>query len=388
MKSAEGKIKRRILTPDDGAAYFFGYYDLQAYSGDDRYHLLHRVTVDYQERLPDKNDVAELGYIDLKTGEITYFAETTAWNFQQGALLQWNPASPCDEVIYNVRDGENFHTLTHNLKTGEKKMTDRACANISPDGKWGLAVNMSRIYDFRPGYGYSDVPDKLGDIPNPENDGIYLVNMETGNSKLIIDYKRIQEEFPHAELGERKHVVNHITFNTASDRFLFLNRNFLKPGDPRWFTSLITSDLDGNMYCLLNHSMTSHYHWKNDKQILGWLCHEGENAFWLLNDETHNGSKIEHPLLNRDLHMIYSPDRRFFVGDGYPVDDYRNIYLYEVETGEAEMIFADKSLPYKIGDNRVDLHNRWNRKGDRISFDSCHREKREICELDVSYLYE
>jgi hypothetical protein len=31
------------------------------------------------------------------------FGETTAWNFQQGSMLQWHPASPEDTVIYNTR---------------------------------------------------------------------------------------------------------------------------------------------------------------------------------------------------------------------------------------------------------------------------------------------
>ena len=72
MKLPENGVRRRILTPDDdsGAQYFFGYYDLLSYDADDRRHLFHRVNVDFCGGLPTEHDAAELGYIDLETGEI------------------------------------------------------------------------------------------------------------------------------------------------------------------------------------------------------------------------------------------------------------------------------------------------------------------------------
>ena len=315
-------IKCRILNPtDDGYHYFFGYYDIHADSADDTRHLFHRTKLDYRDRLPGLNDVAELGYIDLKTGEITVFAETTAWNFQQGAMLQWNPAAPNDEVIYNVRDAVDsgeFRCCVHNLMTDKKRFCERAVANVSPDGKWGLAINMPRVYDFRPGYGYyRDGGDKWADVAQPEDDGIYLVNMETGTSKLIVDYARIAREFPIEGFEDAKFAVNHITFNTASNRFLFLNRNF-PPKGQGWKTSLYTCDLDGNLFQLLGNTFVSHYNWKNESQIVGFLEYEKVWGVWLLDDLTHDAVKLESPHHNADLHTIYSPNRRYLIGDCYP----------------------------------------------------------------------
>lgn len=382
-------IKRRIITPDDDYHYFFGYYDLLCYDTADRRHLFHRVKHNYMDGLPTKDDVAELGYIDTKTGEITIFAETTAWNFQQGAMLQWNPAKPDEEVIFNIRDGKEFRAVTLNLETNKRKIAERAVANVSPDGKWGLAVNMSRIYDFRPGYGYSDVKDPFYDVATPDNDGVFLVDMETGASKLIIDYARIAKEFPSPEFDGAKFVVNHITFNTASNRFLFLNRNFKGPGDSRWATWLYTSDLEGNLYPLLKETMVSHYHWKDEKTILGYLCYEGNDGVFELEDLTHKGRDLRHPLFRWDLHTIYSPNRRYFIGDDYPdPESNRHIYIHDFKTGQSEELFKEFSKAPPIGDNRCDLHNRWSHDGKRISYDSTHRGKREICELDVAFLYE
>ena len=116
----EMKDKVRIITPDDGYHYFFAYYDMRATgNGINERHLCHRVS--FFDRLPTSDDVCELGYID--GGKFVKFAETTAWNFQQGAMLQYHPTRE-NTVFYNVCENGKFMTVTHNFETGEKKYTD------------------------------------------------------------------------------------------------------------------------------------------------------------------------------------------------------------------------------------------------------------------------
>ena len=394
-KCLDAKYPVKVINPDDVYHYFFGYYDLNTYHKNRRYHLANRVK--FMDRLPTKDDICELGYIDLETKEFIKFGETTAWNFQQGALLCYN-SSNYDEVFYNVRGGENyFQTCIHNIKTGKKRFTDRACANISSDGKLGLAVNFSRIYDFRAGYGYSDVVDPWYDIAQPDNDGVYLVDMSTGKSKLIISIARMLREFPNQRFNDKKFVVNHITFNTSGNRFLFLLRNFQDPGETDWLTTVISSDLDGNMYELIHNGFASHYYWKNDNQVLFYCIRDDKYGLHLLDDFSQNYTtydKEEFTFDTRvtgekfnDIHCIYSPDRKYFIGDGYPRPDHcRYIYLYDTEKDEYEIILKDYTTDTENWDIRCDLHNRWNVKGDKFSFDSTRNGKREICEVDLSEL--
>ena len=185
-----------IITPDDDNHYFFGYYDLRASQGSR--HLCHRVK--FMDRLPEADDVAELGY--LEKGEFIPFATTTAWNFQQGALLQYHPYL-LDTVYYNVYENGKFSTVTHNYTTGEKKYTDRPVACISPDGKWGMAVNFGRIYDFRPGYGYAAAKDSYADVNIPGEDGIFLTDMETGKLILLDSGLKVEKLIGELMIKER-----------------------------------------------------------------------------------------------------------------------------------------------------------------------------------------
>ena len=178
----------RILTPDDGGNYFFGYYDMPATDSKGR-HLAHRTA--FADRLPDISDIAEIGY--LEDGRFYKIAETTAWNFQQGAMLRYHPTA-ADTVCYNaVKDG-NYVTVTHNYVTGEKRFTDRAVASVSPDGAKGLAVNFGRIFAFRPGYGYAGCADRYAEEAAPRRDGVFLTDMKSGSSELLLSYADMLEE--------------------------------------------------------------------------------------------------------------------------------------------------------------------------------------------------
>jgi hypothetical protein len=131
VKDATCEIRR--ISPNDGQHYFFGYYDIPAFSKDDAKHLCNRVN--FWDRFPTKNDVAEIGIIDIKNGKWDKLAETGAFNFQQGCMLQWNPQNPDTEIIYNIRDGEEYRAVIHNIETKKIRTLPRAIANVSKDGK-------------------------------------------------------------------------------------------------------------------------------------------------------------------------------------------------------------------------------------------------------------
>ena len=186
---ADASIRIRRISPNDGLHYFYGYYDNQAFSADGKKHLCCRT--DFFDRIPGRDDICTLGVFDIATGDWHEFAQTGAFNFQQGSMLQWNPLFPESEVIYNIREGDEYRAVVRNLAADTVRTLPRPVINISPDGRWGLSANMSRIYDFRPGYGYSGTRDSCFDIPQPENDGLFLLDMETGNEKLILNYKNM-----------------------------------------------------------------------------------------------------------------------------------------------------------------------------------------------------
>lgn len=372
----------KIITPDDGYHYFFGYYDMRA-TGKNGKHLAHRVA--FMDRLPTADDIAELGY--LENGKFVKFAETTAWNFQQGAMLQYHPFLE-NTVYYNVCENGQFRGVTHNFVTGEKKYADRATACVSPDGKWGLSINFGRVFSFRAGYGYAGFIDENANVNAPANDGVYLVNMESGKSKLLISYSDLLPKSGY--LAEDKIVVNHLTFNPTSKKFNMLVRRF-PTSQKFWSTALVVGDLDGNVYEVLPDGYYSHYWWTGENTLLAYCSVNGDKTrnLYEVNVIDRSYQMYDMPYLhgtgNRDVHCSLSADATYLLGDGYPLGNppYQYQMLRNQRTSEEVCLFQIASAPNAVGDIRCDLHTRhiWN--GTHISFDTTLHGKRQIAVLPV-----
>ena len=359
-------VNIETISPDDGFDYFFAYYDLQPYDKDSRRHLAHRVR--FHDRLPTDGDIAELGYITLDDRCFHKVAESRAWNFQQGCLLQWFDD---ESVIYNdYRDGE-LCSVIKNIGTGEERVLCAPLANLSIDRKYGLSINFPRIWDFRPGYGYCNYKDRHCDENAPEDDGIFLVDIENNTSRLIISYAQLKAAYPQEPHCNHKLVVNHITFNPSASRFLFLLRDFPENGS-RWGTMLITANRDGSeMKDLTNYCGNSHYYWKDDDIIMTYSSLP-EWGIYFIDDRTGEIAALNNELIDRgDIHCIYHPDRTCFIGDGYPSrEPYRDIMLYDFETEKSKKIASIYSKDVGNTDCRCDLHDRFNPDGTLVSFDS------------------
>ncbi len=383
---SKGTAVQRI-SPGDGH-YFFGYYDLQPYNLSQDLYLTHKT--DFRNRLQWRQDVAEVGFIDLSTGCYEKLSDTRAWNFQQGAMLQWNPRSADREVIFNDFIDGAFCGVVMDIHSGKKRFLDRPVANVSRDGRFALSINMARLYDFRPGYGYAAKPDPFYYKKHPKDDGVFLIDMETGKSRLILSLEEIWE-FCGSFFGDDKKInVNHITFNPSANRFLMLVRNFAPQGT-RHDTALITANRDGSdLYLLSGFGVQSHYWWINDEEVLIYSdgkeldCSLGWGNNYILKDMTHEGCIQADGFFEGDNHMSFSPDGRLMITDSYPNETRHQVLkLYNPLVDTCVDLGYFHSMENCCTDVRCDLHPRWNRTSDGITFDSTHEGFRGIYRIDL-----
>jgi hypothetical protein len=378
------------LTQEPGQ-HFFGYYDLQPWSGDGRYHLSHRVG--FMDRMPTAADRAELGMIRMSDNRFIPLAETYAWNFQQGAMFQWHPLNPNEEILFNGYFGGSYKCVMQNIVTGVVRHLPRPLANVASDGRHGLSVNFSRLFDFRPGYGYSNMADPFSDNPAPEEDGIFLVDLQSGKEKLILSLAAISDLFADKfGGGPSKILINHITFNPSGDRFLFLVRNMPVPGQssPGWLTLAATADLSGgSVHVLDNHFAASHYIWKDSKHLLIYADMQGpwKMDLALVDDQSDQVEFIDPAYFTFDGHCSYSPDKDFILYDSYPDGEgYRKLILYDVRKKKSILLadlLSERHDLLPCQDIRCDLHPRWNRDASAISFDSVHEGHRHVYWMDL-----
>ncbi|NUQ00412.1 MAG: PD40 domain-containing protein [Armatimonadetes bacterium] len=381
----------RRLSPGHGH-YFFGYYDIPAIDPACRRQLCHRVA--FRDRFPRPDDVAELGLLQLDSaaGGFEPFGETLAWNFQQGSMLQWLPGG--GSVLYNTFEDGAYGACVHELTSGARRRLPRPVANVSQDGRRAVCINMSRVFDFRPGYGYEELPDPHYDVAAPADDGVWTMDLASGETHFVVSYEQLAAllNADGARLEGAKIVINHITFNPTGDRFLMLVRNFAGAGQP-WLTFLLTSDLDGRD--IRNHAaygMASHYHWRNDREMLFWMntCPEKRSALVLVDDESGTLTAVDEGFFRHDGHCSYSPDGDWILYDSYPdgstADHFRTLFVYAVPRGEGVVLgrFRSEAHVRDRIDLRCDLHPRWAPDGRTITFDSIHEGYRGVYAMDLS----
>lgn len=364
-------------------AHWFAYYDKLQFDPGNRYVLGNQVT--FETRAPRADDVIELGMVDIEDGDKWIpLATTTAWCWQQGCMLQWVPGSD-SEVIYNVRTEDGYASVIQDVFTGEKRMLPRPIYAVSPDGKRAVSLSFARVADTRPGYGYNGFPDANADKLYPENDGIYSVDLVSGESKLIISLAGVVEAYRDDTMDKGKHWFNHLLFNPDGSRFVFLHRWHKEDGRGR-FTRGFTARPDGSdIFFFGKHGMVSHFIWRDSKHILAWSTEPEGNFFHVYEDQTDNVETIGKGVLLRDGHCTYSPDAQWILTDTYP-DSERMQTLMLYRPGDGKLVDLGRFYQERPEDNewRCDLHPRWSRDGRYVCIDSKCSGRRQMYLLDVS----
>jgi len=358
---------------------FFGYYDNSPWDYSQRY-LLHLIPPSIN-RHPSPNEKAIIGYIDLENNEYRKVAKTRAWNWQMGSRLKWLKNEQNEPLfIYNdYRSGEFVSVIRH-LTQGEQKVIQVPVYSVDYERKIALSLNFQRLHNLRPGYGYYSPKYKLKDY-KPSEDGIYLVDLQSGEVELIIAIDELAGDIE----GENHHWINHIKFNPSGNRAVFYHRYNSNEGRK---TRMFTINTDGSdLYCLCDSGYISHFAWKNDEEILAWARIDDEKNYYLFKDKSQKTKKIGEKCLKEDGHPSFSPDRRWILTDTYPnKGGWKKLILYNIKENKKVEIGRFYTPIKYSGALRCDLHPRWNRDGSKVCIDSVHEGSRKMYVLNVSQI--
>ena len=376
-----------------------GYYDKTPWDVTGRYLLALRAP--FCDRPPEADDVATLGLVDLEDGDrFLPFAETRAWNWQQGCMLHWlraplaHSTPPANEaerhlVIYNDRAGDRFVSVVADARTGRTvRRLPLPVYGLSPDGRQAVTLNFSRLHRERPGYGYAGVPDPWADVLEPQEDGITWMDTETGAQRLVVPTALLAQTARQPSMAGAVHRFNHLQWSPDGRRFAFLHRWRPQASAPRGhLTRLCTAAPDGaGLAILADEERVSHYDWRDPTHVLAWARHGGREAFFLFRDPGGAAEVVGPEAMPRDGHCSYSPDaeRRLVANDTYPdAAQERTLYVYDTQRDERTELGRFFAPPELANDFRVDLHPRWRRDGRALCFDSAHAGSRQLYVADV-----
>ena len=379
-------------------SHWFGYYDKEQVDPSGRYVL--GMEVDIPMRSPTENDIIRIGMVDLQNNDRwTELGQSNAWGWQQGCMLQWRPGSS-EEVIWNDAEGGQFVSRILNVKTGQQRTLPKAIYALSPDGTYAVGTEFNRIQNMRPGYGYPGIPDPYADVKAPKDIGIYRINLDTGESTLIVSLAEVAD-IPYVDgssLAEKWHYFNHLLVSPDSQRLIFLHRWRDAPARGEqsasggFSTRMFTANQDGtDKYILDPSGHTSHFIWRDPQHICAWTKPVGQDwAFYLFEDQTENVQAVGKDTMTANGHNTYVPltNAEWILNDTYPSQDQKRLqtlYLYHVPTGKKVVLGQFYEPPMFSGEWRCDLHPRSDQQGTKVIFDSTHKNgQRQMYLVDIS----
>lgn len=349
---------------------FFGYYDRSPVN--ENGHLL------YNKILPEGN----IGlFVDNKM-----LAVTGAWNFQQGALASWLENN---FFIYNCFDSlakdciqlnKGLCCRKINAITGEEYHIPFPVYSAVPDCDIGLSLNFDRITYLRPEYGYTARNVASEHFPSPEDDGVFAVNLKTGETKLLFSFADLSQGLSNIDNTKQK--INHIQLSSDGKRCIFLYRWFDNFGvkHSRLYFARLT---DGYLALLADEGMVSHCNFVDEIHVGGWMCLGGRNGYYCIDTQTGYYRPEAPGVLNEDGHPTFC--ERYLITDTYP--DRSGMMKVSIYDRLDRCLIAENRLfsPLVFRDEkRCDLHPRPIVKDGKIAaiyVDSAHSGKRRLYRL-------
>lgn len=384
------------------------YFAINAWSSDFRYLLV--LETDLNGRLPAAGERCTIGLVDTQGDNKFIPVSTTAcWNFQEAAMGHWITD---DEIAFNDLRGGRFVTVVLNWRTKEERILPMPISALSEDGKWAVSVNYARLFLTRPDYGYAgEGQDARENVEWPEDDGLWVMDMATGETKLILSVAAGRKLMPDTQVvpgkpGNPLAYYCHTAISKDGAKIFFLARSVdwyekVTHEIPQWHTTSFTINRDGSdlRRCFPDGWGGSHFNWAPDgsHKMLVTCAYSDKGAApefrfpWTLVEfevgKEDAVRRVTHGAMEHDWHCVYSPNGKFMSGESYMFrDNERPWVIIRLEDGMT-MPLGAFSVPeaYRSTYWRCDLHARWRPDGRQIGFNSVHEGSRQVYVMDVKW---
>jgi len=358
------------------------YYGINSFSKSQKFVTVLETDIKYL--LPDENDHATLGLVNIETHEFIPLTETRAWNFQQGCMAHWLGTSPDSLIIYNdIRKGK-FVSVIMNVHTKEEiKTIPYPVSAVSPNGKEAISINFARLRITRKDYGYGgEGQDSKTDVQFPDDDGLFLVDLTTGEARLIVSIADIKDNVPEIP-EEGIEYFNHTLFSKDGSKIFWLAR-----ATPERNTTSFTVNRDGTnlQRCFPDGWGGSHFDWLSDNELMITAEYNAKQyAHILFTVGEKDYKRLGKGILDYDGHGTFSPDKKWMITDTYPSQNTeQKIYLMDMKT-ECVLPVGRFIQPLEYrGDWRCDIHCRWSPNGDMVGFNSTYSGSRQVYILKMN----
>jgi hypothetical protein len=330
--------------------------------------------IDTINRMPKPGESATIILIDTHdNNKISRLDKTYAWNQQQGTMFYWNPLAPGTQFFFNDRDietGEVFavvYDIKKKRRVHEYRFNDTPIGNggVAADGSAWLGLNYGRLARLRPVTGYPGALDWSKEEIAPKNDGVFIVDVKTGEKRLLVSYFQL-EEILKEYLPDMKHdglFIDHTLWNRDCNRiYIFARAGWNGQGYKR-VNVPFSVHADGSGLTLHETHIGGHPEWAEGSMLIG---RQGNKQVFYDVDKKEIVGQLGNPDIFPDPEgdISLSPDGLWFV-NGYKKGT-ENFYAIFNRSDSSFVRSEGLDKGAFSGDIRIDPAPRWNRTNDVI----------------------
>jgi hypothetical protein len=354
--------------------HFFGYIGHvknTPWNGTGRYMAVLRVA--FQDHMPAPHEAADVALIDTaKNNAVTAIDQSRGWNPQQGTMFYWNPKAADTQLIFNDRDLKTnriftvLYDISKRKRIKEYRYDDTPFGNsgVAQKGVFFLGINYGRMARLRPVTGYPGAYDWNPHTPAPGNDGIFLVEIDSGKKRLLVSFQQLAEVIaPKRPDVANKHLfINHTLWNRDDNRIYFYVRGDFGKQDR--INVPFTIHPDGSNLTMHTQFIGGHPEWEYGSRVIGDVG--GKQVIYDVDKKQlvdQIGTSEILPSPGGDIAL--SPDGKWFV-NGF-LKGRENFYVF-IRRGDGTHL-RTRGLPvdHWSGDLRCDPAPCWNRMSDQIA---------------------
>lgn len=380
--SPDWDVEIEQLTHGPNHHYFgyIGHVKNTPWNGSGRYMALLRTG--FQDHMPAPAEAADVVLVETKNkNTVNQIDQSHAWNPQQGTMFYWNPKAADTQLIFNDRDLKTNHVfavlydIAKHKRIKEYRYEDTPFGNsgVAQNGGHFLALNYGRMARLRSVTGYPDAYDWAKGVAAPDNDGIFLVEIDTGKKRLLVSFRQMAELIaPKRPDVTGKHLfINHTLWNRDDNRIYFYVRgDFYDRAKKLDVPCTIHPDGSG---LTMHPYVGGHPEWEFGPNLIGDSEHR-QVLYDVDKQEIVGPLGPKEILPGNDADSALSPDGKWFV-NGYRIE-HEDFYAILRRSDGAFMKTRGFPVDNWIGtDLRLDPAPCWNRTSDMIAFPAIADDK-------------
>lgn len=332
-----------------------------------------------QDRLPGPDDPADVVLLDAESGyAVRVVDQSRGWNPQQGTMFYWNPEAAEKQFFFNDRDTETgkvfcvLYDIEEGKRVKEYRYEDTPFGNggVAQNGGYFLGINYARMARLRPVTGYAGAYDWTGDEKHPDNDGIFKVNVATGEKQLLVSFREMRDALveKHPNVDAHALFINHTLWNREDDRIYFYVRGGWtgNSGGVERVNVPMTVNADGTGLIEQSIFVGGHPEWEFGHRLIG----AADDRLVIYDTDTQKiveqiGTPEIFPEPGGDTAL--SPDGKWIV-NGYKQDNQNYYVVYRRSDGAWARSRGFDITGYTSGPLRNDASPKWRRDSRQVLF--------------------